>query len=169
MVRSAYFLGAAGVLGSAKNCAPLSAVASKASAGALEAVQLFDSLNLARTLEQAVADGWQVHRFANLIALQSNPPLPFDLSLPDPQVLGADGGPESVSCTDVSVSAPTLLVMGNEGYGLRTNVRRACTRLVRIEPSPSLETQILDSLNVSVATGILLQRFTAAQPVPLSL
>jgi 21S rRNA (GM2251-2'-O)-methyltransferase len=41
----------------------------------------------------------------------------------------ADGlGAEDV--TEIGMSKPSLLVMGNEGAGLRTNVRRACTRMV---------------------------------------
>ena len=32
--------------------------------------------------------------------------------------------------TEIGMSKPSLLVMGNEGAGLRTNVRRACTRMV---------------------------------------
>ncbi len=49
---------------------------------------------------------------------------------------------------------------GNEGHGLRTNVRRACTGLVSIEMAPpsgqGVGRGVVDSLNVSVATGILL-------------
>ena len=63
-----------------------------------------------------------------------------------------------MSCDGVQVDRPTLLVMGSEGYGLRTNVRRACTGLVKIDGMPALQTQIVESLNVSVATGILLHR-----------
>lgn len=62
---------------------------------------------------------------------------------------------------------------GNEGYGVRPIVKRLCTQLVQIEMAPSeaaavgregsgagqrqrLQLQLVDSLNVSVATGILL-------------
>lgn len=64
------------------------------------------------------------------------------------------------------MKGPTILVVGNEGYGLRTNVRRACTGMVQVdglgsmmegEGSPGLGTETtVDSLNVSVAAGILL-------------
>lgn len=58
---------------------------------------------------------------------------------------------------------PASLHAGNEGYGLRPLVRRCCTQLVRIEMAPAdsaaaagRQHQLVDSLNVSVATGILL-------------
>lgn len=61
------------------------------------------------------------------------------------------------------VDRPTIVVMGSEGFGLRTNTRRACTQLVGISggaaaPAGGLADAepLVDSLNVSVATGILL-------------
>ena len=66
----------------------------------------------------------------------------------------ADARAENVS---ISRAAPALLVMGNEGSGLRTNVRRACNRLVAI-PAGINKAQGVDSLNVSVAAGILIHR-----------
>jgi 21S rRNA (GM2251-2'-O)-methyltransferase len=55
---------------------------------------------------------------------------------------------------------PTILVLGNEGVGLRTNIRNACNRFISI-PS-ALENQYngsVDSLNVGVATGVLTYSF----------
>ncbi|KAI7838104.1 hypothetical protein COHA_008112 [Chlorella ohadii] len=52
--------------------------------------------------------------------------------------------------------------MGNEGYGLRGAVRRLCDATLQIEDSPGRHT-LVDSLNVSVATGILLHRLLTAQ------
>jgi 21S rRNA (GM2251-2'-O)-methyltransferase len=55
---------------------------------------------------------------------------------------------------------------GNEGYGLRPLVKRCCTQLVQIEMAPTADTrqqqQLVDSLNVSVATGILLHHLMTA-------
>ncbi|RMZ52107.1 hypothetical protein APUTEX25_001301 [Auxenochlorella protothecoides] len=127
-LRSAFFLGAAGVLTCARNSSPLSGVVSKASAGAMELFPVHSCRNLPATLAAARGAGWRV--------------------------LGADGGAEAQACTGVAPGAPTLLVMGSEGAGLRTNVRRACEALVRI-PGGAGAAQV-ESLNVSVATGILL-------------
>ena len=53
LVRSAFFLGAAGVLCCARNSAPLSPAVAKASSGALEMLPLHSCTNLMRTLQTA--------------------------------------------------------------------------------------------------------------------
>ena len=130
MVRSSMFLGASGILAASKNCAPLSPAASKASAGCLETLQMHDCNNLPRTLAQAAEDGWCV--------------------------IGASASGEAVECTDIKVDCPTLLVLGSEGSGLRTNVKRACDSFVKISSAEELDGTVVESLNVSVATGVLL-------------
>lgn len=148
-VRSALFLGAAGVLTCARNSAPLTGVVSKASAGALEAMPIHSARNLPRTLAAASVTGWQV--------------------------VGAAAGPTSVSCASFKVTRPTILVMGSEGAGLRTNVERCCDLLLRIDGPPAASQHaaaaglavpvigdVLDSLNVSVATGILLHQLISS-------
>ena len=64
---------------------------------------------------------------------------------------------------------------GNEGYGLRTNCARACTEMIQIGHgafSGAAATGGLvgavDSLNVSVATGIILHQLIASSKVPAS-
>lgn len=43
-----------------------------------------------------------------------------------------------MSLYDVPLDKPTILVLGNEGHGMRTNILRRCTHLVRIgEEAPS--------------------------------
>ena len=95
--------------------------------------------NLPRTLEAAKDNGWQV--------------------------VGA-ALEESVEPSQLGQTAPTVLVLGSEGHGLRTNVKRACSAMVRIPrgaPSGGGASvgddnlvDLVDSLNVSVAGGILL-------------
>lgn len=65
-------------------------------------------------------------------------------------VVGADASADQ-RADEVDLSGPTVLVMGAEGSGLRHNTREHCDLLVRL---PSLGA--VESLNVSVATGMLL-------------
>ncbi|KAL1498678.1 hypothetical protein AB1Y20_013990 [Prymnesium parvum] len=132
LLRSAYFLGVEGVLVSAKNSAPLSPAVSKASAGAVELMEVFAARNLPKLLEEARHKGWQV-----VGAAMEN----------------------SVEPHEVDRARPTILVLGSEGRGLRTNVLRACDSLVCVPgglAEDSDEAELVDSLNVSVAGGILL-------------
>jgi tRNA G18 (ribose-2'-O)-methylase SpoU len=60
---------------------------------------------------------------------------------------------------------PTLLVLGNEGEGMRPVIRKSCQTLCYLEQEPSIALKkwpnIVDSLNVSVAAALLLNRLQA--------
>lgn len=60
-------------------------------------------------------------------------------------------GDAPVSCYGVDLRGPLALVLGGEGRGLRRLTREKCDRLVAIPMAPGME-----SLNVSVAAGVLL-------------
>ncbi|XP_078446735.1 tRNA/rRNA methyltransferase (SpoU) family protein [Wolffia australiana] len=147
VVRSAYFFGVEGVVLCAKNSAPLSGVVSKASAGSLEMIELRSCKNMMQFLASSAENGWRV--------------------------LGGSVSSKAVPLGEVRTGVPTVLVMGSEGVGLRPLVERSCTDLVRIcggnaggdgeedggkisagrDSRPFLA---VDSLNVSVAAGVLL-------------
>lgn len=59
-LRSAFFLGASGVLTCRRNSAPLSAVVSKASAGAMELMPVHSCRSLPQTLGEARERGWAI-------------------------------------------------------------------------------------------------------------
>ena len=157
ILRSCHYLGATGVVVCAKNSAPLSGVVSKASAGALEVMEIQSCRNMMKFLDTSVLNGWRA--------------------------VGASSEPRALPIQDLEPGFPTILVLGNEGRGLRTNVKRSCTELVSIEgfgaalnaesssvaqdmsvPSEvrpfgselQAAAEAVDSLNVSVAAGILL-------------
>ena len=65
-------------------------------------------------------------------------------------VIGA-AGESIVGLEQASHNGPLALVMGSEGAGLRRLTREVCDALVAIPMSGHIE-----SLNVSVATGVLL-------------
>ena len=80
-------------------------------------------------------------------------------------VVGADAGGDKPAA-EVDLTGPRVLVMGAEGTGLRELTRRHCDWLARL---PSLGA--VESLNVSVATGMLLyeairQRSAEGRPGP---
>ena len=127
LLRSAHFLGVEGVLVSEKNSAPLTPVVSKASSGAAEIMRVHATRNLPKTLASAREQGWSV----------------VGAALED-----------SVAPGELELAQPTVLVLGSEGAGLRTLVRRSCDQFVRIPGSAADDS--VDSLNVSVAGGILL-------------
>ncbi|CAA7400103.1 unnamed protein product [Spirodela intermedia] len=148
IIRSAYFFGVEGVVLCAKNSAPLSGVVSKASAGSLEMIELRSCKNMMQFLASSVENGWRV--------------------------LGGSVSPNALPLGEVKPGAPTVLVLGSEGTGLRPLVERSCTDLVRIPGNapvdgdeeeeedgefPSREFKpflAVESLNVSVAAGVLL-------------
>ena len=132
LLRSARFLGAAGVLAAAKNSAPLSPVVSKASAGAAEEADVYAVRNLAAFLAASRENGWRV--------------------------LGAGVDARAAPLNEVEGGVPTILVVGSEGRGLRTTVARACDGLVSISGFDPAGGSDVDSLNVAVAGGILLHK-----------
>ena len=137
LLRSALFLGAAGVLVSEKNSAPLTPAVSRASAGAMELLRVHSSRNLVRTLAAAREAGWLVAG----AALE-----------------------ESTLPSQLDRERHTVLVLGSEGRGLRTSVLRECDAVVRVPRGeataaaavPAEQLALVDSLNVGVAGGVLL-------------
>ncbi|KAJ4840010.1 hypothetical protein Tsubulata_035113 [Turnera subulata] len=162
IIRSAYFFGASGVVLCAKNSAPLSGVVSKASAGSLELMELRYCKNMMQFLVSSAENGWRV--------------------------IGGSVSSKAVPLNDILPGAPTILVLGSEGTGLRPLVERSCTQLVRIpgnipvdvtvggtddvdaqETNPDWSSRefqsflAVESLNVSVAAGVLLHHFTGSK------
>lgn len=60
LLRTSFFLGADKVIVCAKNSAPLSAVVSKASAGAMEVMKIYSTDNMMRFLDTSKENGWKV-------------------------------------------------------------------------------------------------------------
>lgn len=129
VIRSAAFLGAAGLITLKRHAAPLSAAVSKASAGALEHFPLIQVGNLSESLQRLKKEGFMV--------------------------VGAAGDESAVPFNEFSPADRMVLVLGNEGEGLRQLTRKRCDALLRI---PGVGT--VESLNVSAAAAILIQHFT---------
>lgn len=66
-------------------------------------------------------------------------------------VYGLEGSPQAKSIPDSDLSGPIALVVGNEGYGMRSLVRKSCDVLLSL-PSRGR----IDSLNAAVAGSVAL-------------
>lgn len=130
LLRTAHFLACDRVVVCAKNSAPLSPTVSKASSGAMELMDIGSTSNMMRFLDRSRANGWQV--------------------------VGTSLSDKSIDILDAKFDQPTILVLGNEGFGMRTNIVNRCDVLVKI--MGGTESSLIDSLNVSVTGGILLHR-----------
>ncbi|KAL6463374.1 hypothetical protein MHYP_G00277650 [Metynnis hypsauchen] len=135
ILRSAYFLGVDRVASSIRNSCPLTPVVSKASSGVMELMDVYGYSNLADIVKMKLEEGWQV---VGTVGSEE-----------------AVSGASVVSCSEYRMSKPTLLLMGGEGFGLSPELRQLCDILLTIPPRRDLHPAV-DSLNVSVATGILL-------------
>ncbi|KAL6078825.1 23S rRNA (Guanosine(2251)-2'-O)-methyltransferase RlmB [Balamuthia mandrillaris] len=166
ILRTAAFFGVDGVILSAKNSSPLTAHVSKASAGALESMQLYSTRNILRFLAESKKRGWKV--FGASSALSND-----DDAAEKPEEEGEVNTAETKESRENAAKslqevsdrdAPSILVVGNEGYGLRKQVIKMCDVLLHIDQAiPLHPRQHLDSLNVSVATGVLLFQLTSTK------
>ncbi|MEM6731430.1 MAG: 23S rRNA (guanosine(2251)-2'-O)-methyltransferase RlmB [Myxococcota bacterium] len=124
ILRSAYALGAHGVIIVKDRATEVTGTVSKASAGAATKIPIARVTNLRNALEQLKKNQIWVYGTA------------------------ANG---SKTLSDIDLTGPVALVIGNEGKGLRRLVAETCDELVRI---PMLGE--LGSLNASVSAGIAL-------------
>ena len=82
-------------------------------------------------------------------------------SLPDRAQTGLR--PDRAQTVDAD-KAQTIIVMGNEGNGISAEVRKLITHPIRIPSYPQNGvSEVVESLNVSIATAIVLAEFRRAQ------
>ncbi|XP_029383926.1 rRNA methyltransferase 1, mitochondrial [Echeneis naucrates] len=135
ILRSAYFLGVDRVASSLRHSCPLSPVVSKASSGTMEVLGVYGYESLEDMLKLKLAQGWQVVGTVGADAQGSQSPV--------------------TQCSNFQVTKPTLLLIGSEGEGLSQELLSLCQTLLTIPAGRDLIPGV-ESLNVSVATGILL-------------
>lgn len=123
ILRVAEALGVHGVVFQSRRSAGLTPLVAKASAGALEHVNLCEVVNIKHALEK--------------------------MKKRDVLILGAEAGSDLMPWT-VDLKGAVAIVLGSEGQGMRKTVRDMCDSVVTIPM-----TGMVNSLNVSVATGIL--------------
>ena len=123
-LRSANAAGVSHVIINKDGSAPINSLVHRTSAGAINNLQIFHVTNLSRTIQQ--------------------------IKKRDIWVVGLDGNMES-SIYNVNLTGPIAIVVGSEGKGIRSLIKKNCDQIVSIPMSGNIE-----SLNVSVATAIAL-------------
>jgi 23S rRNA (guanosine2251-2'-O)-methyltransferase len=133
IVRSCSVFGASGIVVPRHHAAPPSPAASKASAGEIEAFPIFEAANLSRFLEACKERGaWTA------------------------ATVTQGGQPLGAFKRDTAL----VLVVGNEGRGLRPLVEKHCDFRLTIPMRPGT------SLNVSAATAVALYELTKGTSFP---
>lgn len=143
ILRTAFFLGVDTVAISNRSSAPVSPVAIKASAGASETLPLVSVSQPGNFIDQCKSNDWKIYAAA--------PPTPSKRT--------GLGNYFSTSNLGSPVRThPCLLILGGEGEGPRWNIQRKADFDVGID-GPRLGQGKVDSLNVSVAAGLLCEAF----------
>ena len=137
IIRACYCLGADAVAIIDHGTAPIGPVAVKASAGAAEHLPVLLVKKEIDFLKLSKANGWKV--FAGMMDVRGKPQ--------------AD-----IATETVLANHPSILIVGNEGSGVRPVLQRLADVQLTI-PNARAEEDVVDSLNVSVATAILVHRF----------
>lgn len=144
MLRTAFFFGVDAVAISTRNCAPFSPVTLKASAGASESLKILSVSQPEQFVDESQRNGWRFHAaVAPSENTKVNKRRPYYST-------------SSMKCP--AVQGPTVLMLGGEGEGLRSNLRKRADYLAGVE-GHSIGRGGVDSLNVSVAAGILCEAF----------
>ncbi|MDA8214613.1 MAG: 23S rRNA (guanosine(2251)-2'-O)-methyltransferase RlmB [Nitrospiraceae bacterium] len=123
ILRVADAAGVHGVVFQSHRSAGITPIVSKASAGALEYVNLAEVVNIKHAIDKM--------KKLNIT------------------IVGAEAGSE-LTPWDIDMEGPMAFVIGSEGQGLRKTVREMCDFVVSLPMRGKV-----NSLNVSVATGIL--------------
>ncbi|HVO29081.1 MAG TPA: 23S rRNA (guanosine(2251)-2'-O)-methyltransferase RlmB [Candidatus Paceibacterota bacterium] len=128
IIRSAAAFGAAGVLMPSHNQAPVTGAVVKASAGMVFRVPLVSIGNVNQTMDVLQRDGFRAYGLA---------------------MRGARNVAEE------KFDAPALIVVGNEGAGIRQKTLERCDVVLRIPMDPRCE-----SLNASVSAAVVLYQWS---------
>lgn len=137
IIRSAAFYGCAGLVTSLKHSCDFTPIVSKASAGSME---LFDGLFRTKSpllfIKNAKEAGFRIIG-TGLSDVDNN---------------------NNAHTTKQTHNSRVVLLLGNEGSGLSPEILSLCDENLVISPQFNSCASYLDSLNVGVATGILLDR-----------
>jgi len=151
IIRSAYYLGIDALVFAGRNSAPLSDVTIKASAGASENMTLLEVSNERAFIQQSKANGW---RF-------------YAADAPGPgSMLESQHEADPTSDGSPLTQGPSVIMMGSESSGLSRHFLSHANAILSIPGSRFVgdsgvesDPARVDSLNVSVAAALLMEKF----------
>jgi rRNA methylase, putative, group 3 len=153
IIRTAYYFGVDFIVVPDINSARLGPVASKASVGSLDMMSIYKTEHGLKFIDAIRKNGW------NVVSTASRPSAVEveDLRQKHDKVEAQlkQRYVEIGELSNILSRGPVLLVMGSEGDGVRTHIKLRSDYLVGIDGTPN---PYVDSLNVSVAVGILLAK-----------
>ena len=159
ILRTAHFYGVDAVVLATNTCAPLtSAALAKASSGACEALRIFSLPRPTSFVHDSAKAGWRIYA---AVAPPSQRPEELRRSNDHNRMMTTS----TVAQSSPLVQYPVILMLGAEGEGLRENLRNRAKHFVTIEQGERAfdgEKQAdvgVDSLNVGVAAGVLVEAF----------
>eukprot|EP01125_Pyxidicula_operculata_P012175 TRINITY_DN3995_c0_g1_i3.p1 TRINITY_DN3995_c0_g1~~TRINITY_DN3995_c0_g1_i3.p1 ORF type:complete len:125 (-),score=6.53 TRINITY_DN3995_c0_g1_i3:52-426(-) len=117
----------------------------------MEIIPLFEAINFSTFLKKSKLNGWRV-----IGTSASDGNMESDQTSEKRTVHSLD------SLDPATFHHPTILVLGNEGRGMRKNISELCDVLVHISPTNEKKLFTVDSLNVSAATSILLYKIASS-------
>ena len=141
--RSAYYFGVDGIVITDKESASFTPTASKASSGVMEAMPLYTTVNLAKFITNSSQNGWCI--------------VGTDIKKDKALYLHEYTDESAIDVMPVAgQNVPALIVLGNEGRGMRQQISKLCDVHLAIGSAMTDSHCRVDSLNVSAAASILL-------------
>lgn len=148
VLRSSCYFGVQKVFTPSKDSCRLSPTVSKASSGALELMELYVLQTPDKFLADLKSRGWWIVGTSSFHDPAGSPP-------------SFDGAGARVSWDLPPPGRPVMLIVGNEGEGMKPEVSALCDTVLCV--APSTEDNPIGSLNVSVATGIVLHHLSTSR------
>lgn len=133
IIRSSTFFGCSSLVTSLKRSCDFTPIVSKASAGCMETFpNLYRTRSPLQFLKRAKESGFKI--------------------------IGTGLNSQESKNNPKNITNRTILLLGNEGNGLSEEILNLCDENLQISSQFNSNPAALDSLNVAVATGILLDR-----------
>jgi 21S rRNA (GM2251-2'-O)-methyltransferase len=177
VIRSAFFLGSDAVLMNKNNKPPLSATVCKVSSGASECLDLFAVKNIRKFLNQAINTKWTVVTTSiekdHDVQLRISTEKPSEeKEIPEEEQISQNKTvtTQNISLTELNIpkGSNVILVLGSEANGIISDLSGVSNYNVHIPPLLNKELigkhpfNIIDSLNVGVSAGIIINHIKAS-------